>query len=233
MSRKPAQPPWLARFGRAHVRLFSGAALGALVFLTLSAGWAGMPTAQWPLITRLLVGWDTGVAFYIAASFMLMARSGVAEIKRHSAAQDEGAFALLVLTVAAAGASLGAIFAELGGIGRGHAAYGLHLALAVTTIVLSWAFTHLIFAFHYAYEFYGKGERAAGLRFPGEGSPDYWDFVYFAFVIGMTFQVSDVAVTHKGLRRVVVTHGALSFAFSTTILALTVNVAGSVLGSGK
>jgi uncharacterized membrane protein len=224
--RTAKRPRWL-RFVRAHGRLWSSIGVGVVVFGLLSA------TARWPLITRLLAGWDAGVACYIAAAFALMARSSLMELKRHSAAQDEGAFALLVLTIAAAGASFGAIFAELGALDRSQEGYGLSVALAVATIVLSWTFTHLIFAFHYAYDYYGSGERAAGLRFPDEDNPGYSDFVYFAFVIGMTFQVSDVAVTHRGIRRVVVSHGALSFAFATTILALTVNVAGALLGSGR
>ena len=105
--------------------------------------------------------------------------------------------------------------------------YGLYVALAIGTVVLSWAFTHTIFALHYAHEFYGEhGARKSGLQFPGEGQPDYWDFIYFSFVIGMTFQVSDVAVTHKSIRRTVVAHGALSFFFNRSALsAVTVNIA--------
>ena len=96
-------------------------------------------------------------------------------------------------------------------------------------MVLSWAFTHTIFALHYAHEFYGEATRKSGLQFPGDGQPDYWDFVYFAFVIGMTFQVSDVAITNKSIRRMVVAHGALSFFFTTAIVAMTVNIAASII----
>ncbi len=103
------------------------------------------------------------------------------------------------------------------------------MALAIGTVVLSWTFTHTIFALHYAHEFYGVGEHKNGLRFPGDGQPDYWDFVYFAFVIGMTFQVSDVAVPHKSVRRTVVAHGALSFFFTTAVISVTVNIAASVI----
>jgi uncharacterized membrane protein len=181
-------------------------------------------------VTRLLIGWDLGVAFYIVAAAVMMARSDVATIKRRAAAQDEGAFAVLLLTVAAALASLGAIFAELGGVDPEEPYYRLHVGLAVATIVLSWAFTHMIFALHYAYDYYSEGQRADGLKFPDDDEPDYWDFVYFSFVVGMTFQVSDVAVTNKWIRRTVVAHGAISFLFSTTILALMVNVAAGLLG---
>ena len=74
-----------------------------------------------------------------------------------------------------------------------------------------------------------QGERANGLKFPGDGKPDYWDFIYFSFVIGMTFQVSDVAVTNKWIRRSVVAHGVLSFFFTTTVVALTVNMAANAI----
>ena len=92
-------------------------------------------------------------------------------------------------------------------------------------MVLSWAFTHTIFALHYAHEFYREGARSKGLKFPDDHAPDYWDFVYFSFVVGMTFQVSDVAITQKSVRRMVVAHGALSFFFSTAIVAMMVNIA--------
>jgi uncharacterized membrane protein len=146
-------------------------------------------------------------------------------MKKNASIQDEGAFGILVLAVAAAIASLGAIFAELAALDRESANYGLYIALAIVTVVLSWTFTHTIFALHYAHEFYGEGARANGLKFPNDNQPDYWDFVYFSFVVGMTFQVSDVAVTHKSARRMVVAHGALSFFFSTAIVAMTVNIA--------
>ena len=101
--------------------------------------------------------------------------------------------------------------------------------MAVATVILSWVFTHTVFALHYAYEFYGEGQRANGLRFPGDNRPDYWDFIYFSFVIGTTFQVSDVAVTNRWIRHSVSAHGVLSFFFNTAIFALTVNMAASMI----
>jgi uncharacterized membrane protein len=158
----------------------------------------------------------------------MMARSPVAEIRKHSDAQDEGALAIMVLALAAALASLGAIFAEISkhsGDEPGAASY----VLAIVTVILSWSFTHVIFALHYAYDFYGAGHRAAGLDFPGDAKPDYWDFIYFSFVIGTTFQVSDVAVTNKFIRRSVAAHGVLSFFFNAAVVALTVNMAAKAL----
>jgi uncharacterized membrane protein len=226
MNRRTEAVPWIVRIARAHVRLWISVVVGVVTFAVL----AGLPAGP-GRVTCGLISWDVGVALYLAWAAAIMARSPVAEIRRHAAAQDEGAFAILLLTVAAAVASLGAIFAELAQVAQSSTGHGWYVALAIATVILSWAFTHTIFALHYAYEFYGEGKRAKGLRFPNDDRPDYWDFIYFAFVIGMTFQVSDVAITHKAIRRMVVAHGVLSFLFSTAILALTVNVVSSSISN--
>ena len=220
MAKRALPELWIVRMARGHARLWLAIALGCITYLLLPGSWR--------VVTRALVGWDIGVALYLAAAAVMMARASVAEIRKHSALQDEGAFALMVLTIVAAMASLGAIFAELASEGDVEAGRGpTHLAIA--TVVLSWAFIHTIFALHYAHDFYGDGKRANGLNFPGDDKPDYWDFMYFSFVVGMTFQVSDVAVTNKWIRRSVVAHGILSFFYTTTVVALTVNMAASAL----
>jgi uncharacterized membrane protein len=98
----------------------------------------------------------------------------------------------------------------------------------VVTIVLSWAAIHTTFALHYAHDYY-RGAKAGGLAFPGEDQPDYWDFVYFSFVIGMTAQVSDVGVTDRMIRRTATAHGVISFIFNTALVALMVNIAASAI----
>jgi uncharacterized membrane protein len=159
----------------------------------------------------------------------MMWRSDLAQIHRRAALYDEGAAVLLALTVGAALASLAAIFAELS-VSHGSDRSPAQLILATATIALSWAFIHTIFALHYAHECYGERPSAAsGLTFPGGEEPDYWDFVYFSLVIGMTSQVSDVAVTSKRVRRTVTAHGAVSFLFNTALLALSVNIAASAI----
>ncbi len=137
--------------------------------------------------------------------------------------------AVALYPVAAALASLGAIFAELGTTPVAASRPQSHLVLAVLTILLSWAFIHTIFALHYAHEFYDE-TAGRGMAFPGgDPNPDYWDFVYFAFVIGMTSQVSDVAITSKVIRRTATVHGVVSFLFNAALLALTVNIAASAI----
>ena len=158
-----------------------------------------------------------------------LARSDVHHIRRRAALQDEGQLAILGLTVAAALASLGAIFAELGRSPAGESRPTSHLVLATMTIVLSWAFIHMIFALHYAHEFYDE-TAGRGLAFPGgDANPDYWDFVYFSFVIGMTSQVSDIGITSKQIRRTAAAHGVIAFFFNAALLALTINLAASAI----
>lgn len=222
-SRHIRRRPALLRIVRARPRLFTCAAISAVVAASLTF------STSWRPVTCLLAGWDIGVALYLALAFEMMRRSDIHRIRRRAAAQDEGRFAILVLTVAAALASLAAIFAELGTVPAGSGGrQPASVALAVVTILLSWTFIHTIFALHYAHEFYD--DTAGGLAFPGgHREPDYWDFVYFSFVVGMTSQVSDVTVTSKQIRRTVAAHGVVSFVFNAALLALTVNLAASAI----
>ena len=221
-SPSPRRPPRLVRIVRARPRLFVSATVGVLVS-ALGAVW---PDAR--PVTGVLVGWDLGVALYLVLAFHMMRREDVHGIRRRAAEQDEGQAAILGLTVAAALASVAAIFAELGAA-SGASRARIHIALAALTIVLSWAFVHTMFALHYAHEFYDE-TGGGGMSFPGgDPEPDYWDFVYFSFVIGMTSQVSDVSITSKQIRRVVAGHGIVAFAFNTALLALTVNLAASAI----
>jgi uncharacterized membrane protein len=220
-ARRPRRLPYVLRIIRARPRLATSIVVGIAVMVLLPSG---MLTTR-----RLLVGWDAGVALYLVLVYSMMARSQVGQICVRAARQDEGQSAILVLTVFAALASLGAILVELGS-NQGAGRTPTQLALATATIALSWAFTHTIFALHYAHDFYGeRGAKQGGLNFPGDDEPDYWDFVYFSFVIGMTSQVSDVAVTSKLIRRTVNAHGIVSFFFNATLLALTVNIAASAI----
>src|ERR1043166_332395 len=208
--------PKIMRIVWARPRLFLSVLLGLALAVLLPADWRGA--------TRVLVGWDAGVAFYLIGASVLLARADVARIRRRAAILDEGRIVILVLVVGAAVASLGGILAQLG---AGRTAG--HLALATLTILLSWTLVHVIFALHYAHEFYAAKPRGGGLKFPGDEDPDYWDFLYFSLVIGMTSQVSDVAVTGRTIRRTVAAHGVVSFLFNAALIALTVNIAASAL----
>ena len=220
----PRRPPRLIRIIRTRPRLFVSILLGLAVIALLF--WA----TDWRIATKLLVGWDLGVGLYLILAYHLIARSDVHRLRRRAANQDEGNSAILVLTIAAAIASMAAIFAELAtepGVPRQPG----QLILATATVVLSWAFIHSIFALHYAHEFYGEGRdhKTGGMAFPEDQEPDYWDFTYVAFTIGMCAQVSDVTVSSKTIRRTVLVHSVISFLFNAALLALTVNIAASAI----
>jgi uncharacterized membrane protein len=110
-----------------------------------------------------------------------------------------------------------------------------HVAMAITTVVTSWGLIHTMFALRYAHIFYLRNDErtdargGSGLKFPGESEPDYLDFAYFSFVLGMTCQVSDVQITSRRIRRLALVHGALAFVFNTAILALSINLVSGLL----
>jgi uncharacterized membrane protein len=225
MRRSTRDPSTLIRLARIHARLLISVLIGIAVTLALT-------TTDWRLATRLLTGWDVGIGFYLISTYLLVSRSSVNEIRRRAAIHDEGAAALLVLTPAAAIASLAAIVVEFGNVES--VAGWADLAFGMGTILLSWLFLHVVFALHYAHEYYGErsDDQIGGLKFPGSQAPDYWDFVYFSFVIAMTSQVSDVAITSKVIRRVATLHGVLSFFFNVSVLALTVNMVSNLIKPG-
>ncbi|MBY0382138.1 MAG: DUF1345 domain-containing protein [Xanthobacteraceae bacterium] len=225
-STKTADDP-LARFRRmpkalrivySRPRLFISLAVGFLSLLLFPH--------DLRLSTRLLAGWDVAVSLYLLLAFTTVFLGGVTNIRRIAALQDDGRFFILALTSTGAFASIAAIVIELHLSQRAPT----HLMLAAATIILSWAAIHTTFALHYAHEYY-RHSKGGGLAFPGDGSepPDYWDFVYFSFVIGMTAQVSDVGITDRIIRRTAIAHGVVSFIFNTALLALMVNIAASAI----
>jgi uncharacterized membrane protein len=151
----------------------------------------------------------------------------LATIRRTAVKQDDGRFLIPLLTALGAFASLAAIVSELGEAHHKPA----ELMFATLTVALSWMAVHTAFALHYAHDYY-RGKKPGGLQFPSgdqDEHADYWDFVYFSFVIGMTAQVSDVGITDKTIRRTATVHGIISFVFNTALLALMVNIAASAI----
>jgi len=211
--------PKPVRLVYARPRTFLSMAVGIAAFFLLPESLR--------LVTRVLIGWDIFVALYLALVYTMVLRSGLGYIRRNAALQDDGRFLIPLLTALGAFASLAAIVSELGEAHRNPPA----LIFATLTIALSWAAVHTAFALHYAHDYY-RGAEPGGLQFPSGNrheDADYWDFVYFAFVIGMTAQVSDVGITDKTIRRTVTAHGIISFIFNTALLALMVNIAASAI----
>jgi uncharacterized membrane protein len=228
MPGKHAEDPHLVRFRKmpkplrvvyARPRTFIAIAIGVIGFFLLPGSLR--------LVTRLLIGWDIFVAAYLVLVYTLVMRSGLAHIRRNAVLQDDGRFLILLVTALGAFASIAAIIFGLDAEHRSSP----ELALATVTIALSWAAVHTTFALHYAHEFY-RGAKPGGLQFPSgdqHEAADYWDFVYFSFVIGMTAQVSDVGITDRTIRRTATAHGIVSFVFNTALLALMVNIAASAI----
>jgi uncharacterized membrane protein len=228
MAAKETDDPFLLRFRKmskpvrvvyARPRLFISILIGIIAFFLLPGSVR--------LVTRLLISWDIFVTCYLALAYTMMLRSGLSHIKRNASLQDDGRFLILLVTALGAFASIAAIVFELGAM-KGS---GPQLTLATVTIALSWAMVHTTFALHYAHDYY-RGAKPGGLQFPNgdeHDHADYWDFVYFSFVIGMTAQVSDVGITDKTIRRTATAHGIISFVFNTALLALMVNIAASAI----
>ncbi len=213
--------PWL-RLGGATI-------LGGAVFALVAPSYGHALRALW--------GWDAGVFGLIVAIMIMVVRSTTDHMRQRAARQDLGRFVILSVIVA------GSLFSVIGLVAvqkalknAGGDASVLPLATIVATIVLSWFLLHIVFSLHYAHGYYGPAADeddedglVGGLDFPSEKKPDYWDFMYFSFVVGMTCQVSDVEISGRQLRRLALFHGIVSFFFNTIILALTINILASAL----
>ena len=228
MADKEADDPVLLRFRNmsrparavfARPRTFISILIGIVAFFLLPGSLR--------LVTRLLMSWDIFIVLYLLLVYAMVLRSGLPHIKRNAVLQDDGRFVILLVTALGAFASLAAIVSELGAAHRSPP----QLVFATVTIALSWAAVHTAFALHYAHDYY-RGAKPGGLQFPSGDQhehADYWDFVYFSFVIGMTAQVSDVGITDKIIRRTATAHGIISFGFNTALVALMVNIAASAI----
>ena len=195
-----------------------------------SAAFAMVPS-RFDMIARILGGWDFGAFVLLVLTLATMvACSTASHMRQRAAQQDEGRWVILAILILGAGASLVAPMLIEQPL-RQSGAMTIYIALASGTMLLSWLVLHTIFALHYAHSYYGPADDedglVGGLEFPGEKQPDYFDFMYFSFVVGMTCQVSDVQVTSRMLRRMTLLHGIVAFFFNTIIVALTINILAS------
>jgi uncharacterized membrane protein len=227
----------LRRLGmEAHPRLVGAATLAlVLAALCLLSCLSGVSSDTIPCLTCLLLAFDGGAALFVALVLRTMTRASRSDMKTLANIEDEKRNTSLLVGSLVATATLLAVFAELRGLDRQEAVTAaVHAGVAIATIVLSWSFMNCMFALHYAHEYYrdvSPEKPRAGLVFPGRNEPDYWDFLYFSFVIGMTFQVSDVQIEDRGLRRIVLFHGLLAFLFNVLVLSLTINIVGGLVSS--
>ncbi|MGO9389736.1 DUF1345 domain-containing protein [Rhodoblastus sp.] len=231
MSLAPANRRWPKplRIIRARPRLFVCALIGVIVGLVLPASWRP--------VTRGLIGWNAGIWLYLAAAGQMILRSEHKDIHRRAVLQDEGRNVILTLAAVASTASFGAIFAQLASIkDLPFNIKSLHILLALLTILGSWLFVHLTFALHYAHEFFRVskpdtgGKWCGGIDFPGVDCPDYIDFLYFSYVIGVACATADANITGRPLRRLALVHCVLAFFYNNAVLAMSINIGAGFVG---
>jgi len=216
----------LIRFITARPRLFICALVGLATMAILP------PTTASHAITRLIVGWNVGAWLYLLLAARMMFWSTHERMRTRALQEDEGRIIILVMVVTVAILSLVAIITELSVSKDMQGTLRFtHMALAALTVLSSWAFTQVMFALHYAHDYYAAELRgdSAGLDFPGGHAPDYGDFLYFSCVIGTSGQTADISFTSRTMRRVGLVHCVLAFFFNTTLLALTINIASGLL----
>lgn len=220
---------WIARQDARHRLLVS--------FLIAGLVWFGL-RGRVQSATQSIATWDVFALCILILAWLTIITTPPHKLRLRAQAQDLSRTVIFVFVVIAACAGLFAVgllfFTNKGVVQRPH--FFFHLLMSLVAVVSSWMLVHTVFGLRYAHTFYGdpdgpKGPQlhAGGLEFPGGRLPDYMDFAYFSFVIGMTFQVSDVQITSREFRKLVLLHGMLSFGFNTVILALTINTVSNLL----
>lgn len=191
--------------------------------------------APWFKLTALecaLLAWNIAGITYLALIGALMRTSNPEDMHRRALDQDSGRKTVLTLVITSVAISFAGIVVELveaktmfGELKSGH------IALAIASVAVSWTFAHVMFAQHYAHEYYEAvlSDKPGGIEFPGEPSPDYTDFIYLAITIGTSGQTSDVSFSSRPMRRLATVHSVFSFAYNTALIALGINIASGLL----
>lgn len=212
------------------------------ISLAVAIAVLGVTFRVFPLSVSLIAAWDAFALTSLSLAWAGMLSCDARTRVREATLQDSGRITIASCLIIAALASLGGAGTLLSSARAAAEKAPLdltlvtgHVTLAATTIVLSWLLVHTLLAVHYTHLFYARKKDSAesppghGLDFPNEEKPGFSDFAYFSFVIGMTFQVSDVQVTSGAMRRAVLLHSLLSFAFNTVIVAFSINLATTLL----
>ncbi len=187
-----------------------------------------MRTAAIPVLVKLMILWDVFCAVILFCAWMVFFTCSPAQIRKIASREDGSRFLVFVIVLISSMASMVAVLLLILSKETFANAW-LFLPVAIAGMLLSWILVHTTFCFHYAHMYYRDDKdqpetHAEGLEFPKEDAPDYLDFAYFSFVIGMTFQVSDVEISSRAIRRQALVHGLLSFGLNTFVVALTVNL---------
>jgi uncharacterized membrane protein len=215
---------------RSRPRLVGALVVGLIVGAALAVAPNGLQVSS-----RTIMSWDAACIWFIAASFLGMSGMKGDDIRNRAASQDDGAGMILGLVLLASAASLGATGVELSLAKSDHGLVkSFRVLFALATVSLSWFVAQLIFALHYAHEYYAATSPdpaapiARGLKFPEGGDPDYWDFLHFSVVIGVAAQTADISFDSRRLRRIGTVHSLLAFAFNTIVVALTINLVAGI-----
>lgn len=184
---------------------------------------------QSSFLLRILASWSVFSFVFLLFSWIVIFTRSVDKIKVRASQDDGSTFFVFFMVIVSSFAGLLTVLLLMASKNVEIKQSALFLPLGITGIIFSWTMVHTIYVFHYAHEYYdaddGKGNRIfGGLEFPNEKNPDYLDFAYFAFVMGCTFQVSDVEISSRRIRRIALVHGILSFVLNTFVVALTVNM---------
>lgn len=203
-----------------------------------SAVWLGL-SRQLQSSTRCIITWDTFAIAVLLLAWLTIVTTPPDKLRTRAQKQDLSHILIFIFVLVTACAGLFSVgflfFSKQAFAEPSH--FWIHLLAGLVAVVCSWMLVHTVFGLRYAHTYYGDPDgpagpisHARGLEFPGGREPDYMDFAYFSFVIGMTFQVSDVVITSRDFRKLVLVHGMLSFGFNTVILALALNTVSTVLG---
>lgn len=212
-----------------RMQLTSSIAFAVLVFSLL-------PTSLHPS-TRLLATWVAGVSCLLLL-LILMMKQATADKTRDRAARQRTSSTLMVVLVGLVGCVSAVAFGLLLSTAKSSPAtvITLHLGLSIVAILCSWFLLHITFAQHYAALYYrrnGTLSPTGGLQFVEQENPTYWDFLYFAFILGATAQTADTFISSRPMRRLALGHCLISFWFFVGIIAMTVNLAGELLQTGS
>jgi len=213
----------MPRLTRTHPRLSLATVTGLAAGLLIPAD---------SVIGKILIGWNAGVWTYLMLMFWLTVRAKAPDVKRIAEMEDENAGLVLLMVCIAALASLATITFELAG-SRDLATAGklLHYGVTALTVIGSWLLIGVIFSVHYARLYYTWNGKEPALRFAeGLKTPNYWDFLYFSFTIGVAVQTSDVGVATRQLRKIVLAQSLIGFVFNTAILGFSINIAAGLFG---
>lgn len=203
---------------RAVVRIAISFGVGIAAYLLVAR--------RLPTVPATLVAWDMAALVLLALSWGGISRADAEATRLRAGSEDPGRTLVYVIVVLTSSVSLLAATLLLRNAGTLPVEFGGAVAaLCLITVALAWTTTHAAFTFRYAHLYYREdAEGVGGVELPGKDAPTYFDFAYFAFTIGMCFQVSDICVTSRQIRRAVLLHAVMSFAYNSIILAFVLNL---------